>query len=411
MSSPERGRTTVRHCVLSVVLLLLCGPLGALLGGTAAHAQSQSGDSAVTWDAGPQARRVGLIGDSTLSGVRWADRYGALERFSARFDAESCRRTVERSCWSREQLRPTNAMTTLRDHAGQWGEVLVMMTGYNDSADGFVEGVRAILDEARVQGIATVLWLSLRTEGVDYEEPLHRANGASYRGANRSLYALASESDGFLQVADWAGHSADRDEWFEADGAHLASPGVDALTGFIAEQLDVVLAGGNVTLDPPPWEDVRRGDEGALVVDVQRALVAAGFGQFGEVDGTFGAQTWGAVGEFQRSRRLPDDGVVDEATAVALGLTEPSAPEVVTPPTTAVATTTATTTTTVTPNRSPDLRVEGAAAAAPTVRVTSPGPVERGGDVTEALWVVLMVSPAVVWLLVRWLRDRRLVSP
>ena len=199
-----------------------------------------------------------------------------------------------------------------------------MVTGYNDSADGFIDGVSAILDEARTQGVATVLWLSLRTEGVDYEEPLHRANGASYRGANRSLYALASE----------------------ADGAHLASPGVDALTDFIAGQLDVVLAGGTVTLDPPPWEDVRRGDEEPLEVDVQEALVA---------------------------------------------------------------TTTTTTTTSTSPATAPRGQVAAAASApvSPVGRVVPRPTIARSSDTRDALWVVVGVSPAVAWLVLRWVREHR----
>ncbi|MFP5487415.1 MAG: hypothetical protein ACLGHQ_03815, partial [Acidimicrobiia bacterium] len=201
-----------------------------------------------------------MIGDSTLSGVRWADRYGDLERFNFLFDAESCRRTIEESCWSREQYRPPTALEALQAHEGEWGEVLVVMTGYNDSSTGFADGVEAIVSEARRQGIGSVMWLSLRTKGVDYEEPLHLANGSTYRDANRSLYILADEFDGYLQIADWASHSAERPEWFETDGAHLAAGGVDAVTEFIASQVDIVLSGATITAVPPPWEQVRSGD-------------------------------------------------------------------------------------------------------------------------------------------------------
>jgi peptidoglycan hydrolase-like protein with peptidoglycan-binding domain len=294
-----------------------------------AHSTETTANATVRHVAGDGAADVGLIGDSTLSGVRWFGDYGDLERFNLVLDAESCRRTIERSCWSREQYRPRNALTALQEEEGEWGEVLVMMSGYNDSSDGFADGVEAIVEEARRQGIGAVVWLSLRTKGVDYEEPLHLANGSTYRDANRSLYALAEEFDGYLQVADWATHSAESPEWFEADGAHLAEAGAAALTGFIGSQLDVVLSGGTITPDPPPWEEVREGDEGDVVAGVQQALIDGGFA--GEViaDGIYGPQTANAVAELQRAEGLAVTGVVDGATAAALGLYTPG-PAVVT---------------------------------------------------------------------------------
>lgn len=287
-----------------------------MAGSVAAHTTSSS----VRWVAGPTASSIGLIGDSTLSGVRWMDRYGDLERFNFLFDAESCRRTVERSCWSREQYRPPTALEALQRHEGEWGDVLVVMTGYNDSSTGFADGVETIVAEARRQGIGSVVWLSLRTKGVDYEEPLHLANGSTYRDANRSLYELAEESDGYLQIADWAGYSADRPDWFESDGAHLAGGGVDAVTEFIAAQVEVVLGGGSVTPVPAPWEEIRPGDQGPLVAEVQEALVAAGVYDRAHVDAAFGPMTQDAVASYQRGMGLVANGVVDQATAVALGL-------------------------------------------------------------------------------------------
>lgn len=248
------------------------------------------------------------------------DRYGDLERFNFLFDAESCRRTVERSCWSREQYRPPTALEALQRHEDEWGDVLVVMTGYNDSSTGFAEGVEAIVAEARRQGIGSVVWLSLRTKGVDYEEPLHLANGSTYRDANRSLYELAEEFDGYLQIVDWAGYSADRPDWFESDGAHLAGGGVEAVTEFIAAQVEVVLGGGSVTPVPAPWEEIRPGDQGPLVVEVQDALVAAGVYDPALVDAAFGPMTQEAVASYQRRVGLVANGVVDQATAVALGL-------------------------------------------------------------------------------------------
>jgi hypothetical protein len=319
--------------------------------------------------------------------VRWADRYGKLERYNFLFDAESCRRTIEESCWSREQYRPPNAMSVLREHEGEWGEVLVMMTGYNDSRSQFAPGVEAIVAEAREQGIGSVVWLSLRTKGVNYEEPMHLANGSTYREANRSLYELADEYGGFLQIADWGSFSADHPEWFEADGAHLAPRGVDQLTRFIAAHVEAVLDGDTVTPDPPPWEEVREGDTGDPVVQVQRALVDAGLYENDVVDGAFGPQTAAAVAELQRRADLAVTGAVDESTAIELGLhSAPPADDETTPGGTTA----------------PPPQFAPTPLAPPTAadeRSTD------AGTVHPTWWIALALLPGLVWVGRRWSRS------
>lgn len=369
---------------------ILIGASAMAPAATASSSPTSSTPTAtVRWHAGDDAPSIGLIGDSTLSGVRWVDEYGDLRRFNFVFDAESCRRTLESSCWSREQYRPRNAITALEDHAGEWGDVLVMMTGYNDPAGGFDDGVDAIVDEAREQGIDTVVWLSLRTKGVDYEEPLHLANGSTYRDANRSLYELAADSGGFLQVADWATHSAEHPEWFEADGAHIAPEGVEPLTDFIAAQVDVVLGGGTVTPDPAPWEEVREGDDGDLVVEVQEALLEAGIDDVEVVDGAFGPQTGAAVAEFQADAGLPETGAVDHATAVELGLSS-----AIPVPTTAAPTTT--------------VAISASSTIASAAIVTESDPAAgRSGFGTIVWWTVLPITVG----LVMFARRRSRIEP
>ena len=378
---PTPDRPSRVFTITVVVTAALSALTFGLSSSVSAHNTGSTGPTAtvrhVADDAAPA---IGLIGDSTLSGVRWFEQYGELQRFNFVFDAESCRRTIERSCWSREQYRPRNALTALQDEAGDWGEVLVVMTGYNDSAAGFTEGVTAVVDEARRQGITAVIWLSLRTKGVDYEEPLHLANGSTYRDANRSLYEIAGELNGYLQIADWATYSAESPEWFESDGAHLAEPGATALTEFIADQVDIVLAGGTITRTPAPWEEVRAGDDGELVVAVQRALIDADVDENIVDDGIYGPQTVSAVAEFQRTSGLVDSGAVDEQTAAALGLYDPPAP----------------TTTSPTPSTtSAALPVPTTVAAAPDV---APDVAQREGLPITAWWMAVLAVPGIVWI-------------
>jgi cell wall-associated NlpC family hydrolase len=92
---------------------------------------------------------------------------------------------------------------------------------------------------------------------------------------------------------------------------------------------------------PPPTPNVvglGKGASGAGVLALQNALNRVGVGVKYGVDGYFGSATQASVKAFQRYKGLPVTGVVDAATAAALGLAKP-APKPATPPAaTAVAT-------------------------------------------------------------------------
>jgi peptidoglycan hydrolase-like protein with peptidoglycan-binding domain len=68
------------------------------------------------------------------------------------------------------------------------------------------------------------------------------------------------------------------------------------------------------------------GEQGARVMALQSALVAAGVELRGGVDGDFGSGTSSAIMTFQKNKGLNVTGKVDAATAAALGITAASAP-------------------------------------------------------------------------------------
>ena len=70
---------------------------------------------------------------------------------------------------------------------------------------------------------------------------------------------------------------------------------------------------------PAAWTDMGIGATGSVVALVQEALIAAGYSL--SADGQFGAITESRVKSFQTSMSLPATGVVDQATADALGVT------------------------------------------------------------------------------------------
>ena len=68
-----------------------------------------------------------------------------------------------------------------------------------------------------------------------------------------------------------------------------------------------------------------RGNKGDTVVTVQKALAAAGLQVRGGIDGSFGSGTTATIAEFQAARGLAPSGLLDVATARALGLVAPEA--------------------------------------------------------------------------------------
>ncbi|MFK8024746.1 MAG: peptidoglycan-binding protein [Ilumatobacter sp.] len=301
----------------SIALVAFVTVAVSALGGARAFA-----DQPVVFDRAGNAPQISLIGDSTLAGVRWYADYGPLERYNFVFSGESCRRTVEQSCFSREGYRSANVISAMQAFDGQLGEVTVIMSGYNDPIWTIDEAIAGVVDEARSQGVDHVVWLSLRVSpDVDYSDPQEQSNVATFREYNEQLVEAAAASDGFLQVADWATYSLGAGDWFERDGVHLTPAGVDATTAFIANIVGRVLAGEDVSPAEAPWTVLVPGAEGDTVAAVQQAVIDAGVDLAGGADGVYGNDTMAAVAEYQR--RVGDlqvTGAVDLSTARALGV-------------------------------------------------------------------------------------------
>ncbi|MBM3717783.1 MAG: hypothetical protein FJW53_02275 [Actinobacteria bacterium] len=84
----------------------------------------------------------------------------------------------------------------------------------------------------------------------------------------------------------------------------------------------------------------RRGASGTAVQTVQKTLAATGLAVRGGIDGFFGRGTTSTILEYQKIKGLVETGLLDEATAVSLGLIAP-VPATTAPAPTAAPTTTA----------------------------------------------------------------------
>jgi peptidoglycan hydrolase-like protein with peptidoglycan-binding domain len=273
--------------------------------------------------AGRSVPRIGLIGDSTLAATRWYGIQGDLRRYNFVLDAESCRRTIYTSCRGREGYAPENTLTVMRRLEGQWGKVLVLMTGYDDPGWQFAEAVDAVMAEAIRQRIPRVMWLTFRTADVSYEGPTFRSDKYTFRDNNKILLQKALRYGGRLQVADWAGYSARHRDWVWTDGVHLTPAGTTALTKFIADKVGPVIAGRTITPPRPDIPDcrtgvsMRRGDRLNDVRCLETHLRSLGFGI--TVDKHFDARTTAAVNFLNWARGRSQDGIADRKLLQAAG--------------------------------------------------------------------------------------------
>ena len=138
----------------------------------------------------PPTAKVALIGDSTLLGLTYNPSAGrnsdARSVIAAKYDifwgVASCQRLVAPSCGSNP---PPTSLQQMQANAGQLGQVVVIMGGYDDAEIG--TGVDAIVNEAARQGVGTVLWLTYRTGDLTYQY------ASNYVGFNAVLRAKAQQ--------------------------------------------------------------------------------------------------------------------------------------------------------------------------------------------------------------------------
>jgi hypothetical protein len=109
--------------------------------------------------------------------------------------------------------------------------VLIVMVGYNESADGYRRGIDQVMRAALAGGVEGVVWVTLR----DTLSIYHQTNVAIKSGARRWPQ---------LVVADWNAYSSGR-PWFRSDGLHLTSTGASGLAGFLRPYVRKAAAGAD----------------------------------------------------------------------------------------------------------------------------------------------------------------------
>ena len=163
---------------------------------------------------------VTFVGDSVPASI---DHTAAAQqvlrnRYAIRLDLAVCRRLVTASCRFKGS-RPRTALQAVQSYGSRLGDVLVVKVGYNESAQGYREGIDQVMRAAVRQGVHGVVWVTLReTRDV-------------YRRTN-VVIRTAAERWPQLVVADWNSYSAGQ-PWFRSDGLHLTGEGAEAMARFL----------------------------------------------------------------------------------------------------------------------------------------------------------------------------------
>lgn len=194
--------------------------VAALVGGTAAQA---GGPLPVTF-----------VGDSVPASISYipSARRQLQRGLRVRLDLRVCRRLVQPSC-SYQGATPSTALQAVEGYGRALGRVLIVNVGYNESAQGYRQGIDRVMRAALAQGADGVVWVTLRET-----QRIYHPTNVAIRTATKRWPQLV--------VADWNAYSSGK-SWFGDDGLHLTPTGATALASFLRPYVWKVAAAGAKT--------------------------------------------------------------------------------------------------------------------------------------------------------------------
>jgi hypothetical protein len=163
---------------------------------------------------------VTFVGDSVSASILYTPTAKRqLKRgYTVTLDLVVCRRLVAASC-TYNGTTPTTALQAVQGYGRGIGDVLIVKVGYNESSQGYRQGIDRVMRAALAQGVEGVVWVTLRETRSTY----HWTNVAIKTAARRWPQ---------LVVADWNVYSSGH-AWFGDDGLHLSATGATALATFL----------------------------------------------------------------------------------------------------------------------------------------------------------------------------------
>ena len=231
----------------------------------------------------PPDRRVTIISDSAMAGVRWNGALAGFQGFVPVALLESCRRLATPSCRGREGFAPRSTVAEI-DRLPPAGpeEMLVVATGYNDWHEGFGAAFDAVVDAARRRGFRHIAWVDYRSD-VGYRLPGSGGTRSNY-GAMNEILADKLGSGAYPDVRRWHfdHFTAGTPSWFASDGVHETRLGSWGVADWVSRHVRAFddrpcaqpwTAGGPIET-PCPDPDVVVRDRG--VPDIAALYPAAG---------------------------------------------------------------------------------------------------------------------------------------
>lgn len=207
-------------------------------------------------------RRVFIIADSTMAGMRWNGTLAGLQGFTLVHKLESCRRLVAPSCRGREGYRPPTVLDELRDLTGITKEdILLIGAGYDDDLFRFSGDVDTIVGAARQAGFHHIAWATY-VVSTRYLQP--GALTPNFAAMNDVL-ATKVASGRFPEVRIWDLNTyvTGTVGWFNSDGIHETTLGSWGVADWISRHVRAFddrpcvqpWAAGGVVADPCPNPD------------------------------------------------------------------------------------------------------------------------------------------------------------
>lgn len=178
--------------------------------------------------------RVLILGDSVASVLRWSPpSMKALwkQPLAVTLEVWGCQKLVDPGCIEGNVQQPS-ALQLLRKHRSSGIDIVVVVTGYNDTGATYLQkSIQRIHAESKQQG-AQLLWLTYRENG-------------NVRIKARTFNAVVKTQAKKLKfsVLDWEAISRKQKHWFTGDAVHMNAHGGVRLGNHIRRAIDALLAG------------------------------------------------------------------------------------------------------------------------------------------------------------------------
>ena len=218
----EVNTLNATHLVIDVMGWFTGAPQPAVTG---APANNPNGD-----------RKVYIIADSAIAGIRWTGALAGLQGMIADDRLESCRRLVQASCRGREGYAPRTTVNEIAALPAIGPEdILVIGAGYDDWSGRFAGDFDIVIAAARAKGFHHIAWLTYRSN-VSYALPSGlRSNYALMNDIIRAKVATPEFRD--IRVWDFNAYTVGVNNWFTGDGIHLRVIGGWGVADYLSRQV------------------------------------------------------------------------------------------------------------------------------------------------------------------------------